>query len=439
MGIAERRALIKKIESLRGSKVICYLTSFRPNVPAQISDDAVRIFFDHLQLLPTRDGTLDIFLCSDGGNATVPWRLIPTCREFASKIGVLVPYRAYSAATQIALGADEIVMHPFGELGPVDPAVANAFNPRDKRTNEIQRINVEDVVSYVDFIKKTVGITHEDELIKAIEVLARQVHPLALGNVARFIAQSRMIAKKLMKTHKEKADDHRISEIVEHLTAKLYFHSHAINRKEALEELKLDVLPSTKPELETAMWDLYLDFEEEFRSLQIHWSKGDLIEQEAAKFDAEAKQAAQDREEIVAALASATEHDEVINSLRAATQYLRGQLEEAQTANDATKVAEIAGHLQQAHEGLAKAETQRFQLRQTIIGAISAEQAAKRSAPTPLQQDYDLLYSIVESDKRSSSFTVTERHVLLPVQTAPGQTWVKRETLSAKWAHLQGS
>ena len=31
MSIAERRDLIAKIEALRGSKLICYLTSIRPN------------------------------------------------------------------------------------------------------------------------------------------------------------------------------------------------------------------------------------------------------------------------------------------------------------------------------------------------------------------------------------------------------------------------
>jgi ClpP class serine protease len=53
----------------------------------------------------------------------VPWRLISLFREYAAKVAVLLPYRAYSAATLLALGADEIVMHPFAEMGPIDPTV----------------------------------------------------------------------------------------------------------------------------------------------------------------------------------------------------------------------------------------------------------------------------------------------------------------------------
>ncbi|MBU0734226.1 MAG: hypothetical protein KKG10_08760, partial [Proteobacteria bacterium] len=45
-------------------------------------------------------------------------------REFCEKLAVLVPFRAHSAGTTLALGADEIVMGPLGELGPVDPSVA---------------------------------------------------------------------------------------------------------------------------------------------------------------------------------------------------------------------------------------------------------------------------------------------------------------------------
>ena len=108
---------------------------------------------------------------------------------------------------------------------------------------------MEDVKAYVSFIKESVGIRHEDELIKAVEILANKVHPLALGNVERFVAQSRMIARKIMKTHIRESDEHIIDDIVENLASRLYFHGHPINRREAREELRLKVLESPQPEL----------------------------------------------------------------------------------------------------------------------------------------------------------------------------------------------
>src|SRR5260370_15372592 len=172
MGLGERVALIKRIEQIRGSVVMCFLTSLRQNVPSQIADDSVRVFFDHLLLLTSRPiPKLDLFLCSNGGSGTVPWRLVSLFREYAKSLNVLIPYRSYSAASLLALGADEIVMHPFAELGPIDPTVSNEFNPTEQPSGRRLGISVEDVKAYVTFIKTTVGITHEDELIRAVEAL----------------------------------------------------------------------------------------------------------------------------------------------------------------------------------------------------------------------------------------------------------------------------
>ncbi len=110
------------------------------------------------------------------------------------------------------------------------------------------------------------GITHEDELVQVVRVLAEKVHPLALGNVERFVMQSRMIAKKILKTHMKEDDDYKISEIVETMASKLYFHGHPINRSEARHDLHLKVPENVSPELERLMWNLYKDFEVELRN-----------------------------------------------------------------------------------------------------------------------------------------------------------------------------
>ena len=274
-----RTELIGKIEDLRGSKVICYLTSLRIGVAANMADDAVRVFYEHLLLLPARPiDKLDILIVSNGGSGTVPWRLTALLREFTKSFNVLIPYRAYSAATLLALGADEIVMHPFGEMGPIDPTVSNEFNPVEggRRLG----ISVEDVKAYVSFIKETVGITHEDELVKTIEILANKVHPLALGNVDRFLSQSRLIARKILRTHMPDIEEHTLDEIIENLASKLYFHGHPINRQEAKDELKLKVNVEPPPELEAAMWDLYKLYEGRFQNT-VPWKPADQLMLEA--------------------------------------------------------------------------------------------------------------------------------------------------------------
>jgi len=157
----------------------------------------------------------------------------------------------------------------MGMLGPTDATVANAFNPGDP-TNPQRKlgISVEDVTAYIQLIKDDAGIQHEDELIQAFNVLASNVHPLALGNVKRSISQSRMMARKLLELHMDATQRHKIDEIVDNLTSKLFFHGHPINRREAREQIGLNTVVDTPPDLETAIWELYLQYETEMRLVE---------------------------------------------------------------------------------------------------------------------------------------------------------------------------
>lgn len=256
------KAIIEQIEKIRGSRVISYVVSTRRGLSFQIADDAVRVIYDHLDSIGKgqRVEKVDLFIHSFGGAGTVPWKLVNLIREHSNHFEVLVPYKAYSAATLIAIGADKIIMHPMGELGPIDPQVGNDFNPITPHGQPIG-INVEDVVSYINFVKDLVGITHQDELVQALNSLTDKVHPLALGNVYRFYSQSRMMARKLLGLHMDMDQKHVIDEITETLTSKLFFHGHPINRAEA-RDLKLKVEdPDSK--LENLMWSLYLSYEKD--------------------------------------------------------------------------------------------------------------------------------------------------------------------------------
>lgn len=258
-----RHEIIKKIEKERKSRLICYVTSTRKGLDVQMAMDAVRRIYDHLTPISGVD-KIDLFIHSNGGDGTVPWRLVTLIREFTESFGVLVPHRAFSAATLTALGADEILMHQMGMLGPTDATVGNPFNPRDPLGRQLG-ISVEDVTAYLALLKDDAGIRHEDELIQGFNILASNVHPLALGNVKRSISQSRMMAKKLLSLHLDPSkDEHLIEELVDNLTSKLYFHGHPINRKEA-KDIGIPTIVEPSSNLEKAMWDLYLDYEAEMK------------------------------------------------------------------------------------------------------------------------------------------------------------------------------
>src|SRR5690349_19136621 len=99
---ADRLAAIEKLQAARGgTKVITYLTSTRPNSETQMAMDVIEPLYRHLEDIKADGGEsgIDLFIHSNGGDGIVPWRLVTLIREFCETFTVLVPNRAFSAAT----------------------------------------------------------------------------------------------------------------------------------------------------------------------------------------------------------------------------------------------------------------------------------------------------------------------------------------------------
>ena len=260
----ERKQLIQQIENVRKSRVIAYLTSDRQGpFNARIAPDIIPPISKQLQSIG-KVQNIDLFLYSAGGDTMVPWRLVSMIREYCDKFSVLVPYKAHSAATMIALGADEIVMSNLSELSPIDPSTANVFNPVDP-TNPQARIpiSVEDVMAYFDLAKNKFGIKSDEELSRIFTKFVEsnpQIHPLALGNVNRIHNLIRVLAKRLLKSHKLAMKEEVVDKIVDYFTEKLYSHQYFIGRKEAREDLGLTTVVDADTTLAKAMTDLYEEY-----------------------------------------------------------------------------------------------------------------------------------------------------------------------------------
>jgi hypothetical protein len=129
---------------------------------------------------------IDLFIDSNGGSGTVPWRAVNLIREFTKKFVVLVPHHAFSAATLVALGADEIIMHRMGCLGPsIHLSRIRLTHPIPKNPAIALPISVEDVSAYFELVKEDVGVKHEDQLVQALTALTNQIHPRNRGKDLR--------------------------------------------------------------------------------------------------------------------------------------------------------------------------------------------------------------------------------------------------------------
>jgi hypothetical protein len=274
---SKRLELIKQIEHERNSKVICYITGDRDsrlpgiNINTRIGEDIIPLLFRHLELIGKKDN-IDLFLYTRGGDMVVPIRIVKLIRNYCKKFSILIPYRAHSAGTLIALGADEIIMTKLGELTPIDPtAERHPFNPRNpSNPKELLPVSVEDVRSYILFAKDELK-AKKREITELYSKMTSQsyhdpihLHPLALGNVYRAQRMIKILAKRLLNLRMDiqsKLSQKIIDKIVNEITSNICVHNYPIYRDEA-KSLGLKVAISSD-ELEKMLWDLYENYAED--------------------------------------------------------------------------------------------------------------------------------------------------------------------------------
>lgn len=281
MSAEPRNDLIRRLEAKRGSRVIAYVNGDRAPFGTQIAEDAVWVFRRHLAAIG-RTRQLDLVLYSRGGDLLTPLRLVRLIREHCERFNVVIPFRAHSAATLIALGADEIVMGSTAELTPVDATTQHPFNPSDP-TSPQQRlpISVEDVSSFLSLASDRAYLSKR-QMIEAFRMMTSQVSALALGNAYRTSRSNRLIVRKLLECHLDPAKDRsRIDRLEKSLTEGLFLHGYPICRGEA-REAGLPVV-NADADTETLLWDLLQTTPELFDS-QAPFDPSSLVSAEGGRY-----------------------------------------------------------------------------------------------------------------------------------------------------------
>jgi Serine dehydrogenase proteinase len=256
----ERIVLIKRIEEKRKSRLITYLTGDRDGYSiASIQEDVLPKFDEILRRIGTTE-TIDLLLYSRGGATHVPWKVVALIREHCKTFNVLIPFRAHSAATMIALGADSIVCGQAAELGPIDPSLTTQFGPKDKAGNPIQ-VGSETINSYVSFLNQHLKLEKPD-VARDVDILINATNPLAIGEIYRLHNYIRLTSRRLLESSsgvKKEAHDGIIKALVE----EMYYHGHAITRKDA-KKLGLNIVEADAA-LETDMWSLFTLYSAEMK------------------------------------------------------------------------------------------------------------------------------------------------------------------------------
>lgn len=258
MGYLERSHLYEQIESIRGRPLIVYMTSRRQFNGGALSLDVMSEFCEHIRNIPENVDEIDLLISSQGGDPVAAWRIVSLLRERFSKISVLIPYDAQSAATVLALGANEIIMHPFSYLGPIDAQI----DILPKGPNELPKsVSTKDIESYIDFLKNDLRISDEELGTIASESLLSELDPSNIGAIKKSMVFIESLATKLLEFHIEDKDN--IKEIVDKFTG-FSHHGYTIGKTEAI-KLKLPVVKDADKKLEELIWKVWDDADHEMK------------------------------------------------------------------------------------------------------------------------------------------------------------------------------
>jgi len=217
----ETQAILSQVEEKLGIPVLSYWNS---NNGAVCFTD-VNAIYETLQSLGKQE-KLAIFLKSGGGNGQASLRIIHLLRQYCSEIVALIPLECASAATMIAIGADEILMGPLSYLTAVDTSLRHPLSPRDNENRTVS-VSLDGINRVIKLWRKEIQSNQSNPY----EALFQYIHPLVIGAIDRSESLSIKICQDIMSYHID--DPYKIEDISTQLNSNYPSHGYPITLKEA--------------------------------------------------------------------------------------------------------------------------------------------------------------------------------------------------------------
>lgn len=222
------QALLRTLQQKLQAPVLCYWNSWR----GSICGNDIFGLYEILEHIGQVD-TVYFFIKSSGGNGKESLRMIHLIRRHCKRLVALVPLECASAATMLAIGADEIQMGSMAYLSAVDTSLTHDLSPID-RDNDRVSVSLDELNRVVNLWKSNT----EDADSNPYKALFEYVHPLVIGAVDRAESLSIMLCEQLLSYHI--ADKEKVRKIAENLNSKYPSHGYPILIQEA-ERIGLNV------------------------------------------------------------------------------------------------------------------------------------------------------------------------------------------------------
>jgi hypothetical protein len=214
--------LIAELEKRLEGQFLSYWSSANGSV----CQDDVNVIHEHCRGGALEGKPLHLLLKSAGGSGRAALRIINLLRQYTSRLAALVPLECASAATMVALGADEILMGPLAFLTAVDTSLRHELSPSDI-DNELVSVSQDELARVIRLWKG-----HSAEAAaNPVGALMPYVHPLVIGAVDRASSLSIRLCQEILSYHE--ADSATAERISTELNSAYPSHDYPIVLKEA--------------------------------------------------------------------------------------------------------------------------------------------------------------------------------------------------------------
>jgi len=202
--ISNTAPLIQEIQKERGNTLVTFICDSPINYNAAHRINKI--------VRKTKIENLDLFVHSSGGDLDSTAKIVKLLRENCKKYSVIVPFYAKSAASLLAISADELVMCKCGELGPLDPQV------RDPTTGLwVPAHSIREALLFIESVR--------DPMVKMS--LADRLPPLLMGAFREYQNTSRQYIEEAF----AKIDEGNKQKAISTFTERYLSHGYPIDKK----------------------------------------------------------------------------------------------------------------------------------------------------------------------------------------------------------------
>lgn len=240
--VRDVHACIANLEAETGARVLVFAAT-------SLEIDLLPALYDTLRGIG-RCARLDVVVHCRGGSVNAARRIALLLREYAGRLRFIVPHYCESAATVMALAADEIVAGPLAIFSPTDPHLTAAEGTRGGSPSAL---SAQDVRLFWQIGHDWFGLEKQAAQERALGLLSDSIFPTTLSSFYRCTQEMRAISTELLALHLPDSAAAQRTRIADALLFDYHSHTYALTGDD-LARLGLPVVRD--PAVEALAWDI---------------------------------------------------------------------------------------------------------------------------------------------------------------------------------------